>query len=188
MMNVKNLGMNMKARNNKGFTLVEFLAVLVGIGILTAVVARFALTGTDSAIASEDARISSKVAECIKDSRTGPTFAGLDTEVLIGTRCLDGLNVLNDDRDAIINTYGGPITVETVEFNDVEDLAVQVTSDGYDASQCVKAAQHLISLSPVVNVGGEEVKALGDETVGIDVLTAACETDDTTDVQYLVTR
>jgi prepilin-type N-terminal cleavage/methylation domain-containing protein len=182
---MKNLNINKKS---SGFTLVEFLAVLVAVGILTAMVARFAVSGTEGALADEDARLASKIVECIKDSRTGATFAGLETEILIGTRCLDGLNSINADGDAILNIYGGTVEIEAIEFNGVDDLAVQVTSDGYSAGQCVAAGRNLINISPVVTIGGEEVKEQGDVDVGIAAITEACETEDTIDLLYVVTR
>lgn len=175
-------------RKSKGFTLVELLGVLVAIAILTAGIARFVLKANANAAADEDAKQAGKITECIKDSRTAPTYTGLDTETLINTGCLNNLNMINEDRDVLLTNYGGAITVEPTEFNGVDDLAVLVTADGYDSEQCVRAIEHRIAISPVVSVDGEEVKAQGQDIVDIGDITEACASEDLIELSWIVTR
>jgi prepilin-type N-terminal cleavage/methylation domain-containing protein len=175
-------------KNNKGFTLVELLGVLVAIAILSAGIARFVLKANANATADEDAKQAGKITECVKDSRTAPTYSGLDTEVLINTGCLNNLNMINLDRDVLLTNYGGSVTVEATEFNGVDDLAVLITADGYDSEQCVRAVEHRIAISPVVSVDGEEVKAQGQDIVDIANITEACGSEDLIEISWIVTR
>jgi prepilin-type N-terminal cleavage/methylation domain-containing protein len=186
--NNKGNKMNNSKRKSQGFTLIEFIVVLVAIGALTAVISRYASSAGEEAIADEESKQGNKVSQCVKDTRTAATYAGLNTEILIATGCLNGLNMLNADGDAIINNYGGAITVEPVALNGIDDLAVLVTSTGYSSEQCVTAVERRITTAEIVSVDGAEIKAQGVESVLLGDITTGCASEDLIELTWVVTR
>lgn len=186
-MAIKNISNIKTLKLSKGFSAIE-LVIVIAVGlIVTAIGANYAFKGQKSASVDEDNKLAMEITRCIKDSRTGVSYAGLDLETVIGTRCLDDLGVVNEDRDEVINPYSGAITIDVVEFNGNDDQGVEITSDGYSQEQCVQAAKNRIRFSPIVEINGDEIKTLDDTNVATADITDACS-EDSNEIVIVVSR
>lgn len=171
----------------KGFTLVELLIVVTAGLAITAIAAAYGKNASASTFVDKDNKFASQMVSCIKKTRTGLSYDGLDEIALIDSRCLDGIDAVNEDRDTILTPYAGEVTLSVVEFNGIDDQGVEVTMIGYDQKSCVEAALHRIKMSRIVQVNGDDIKTLEEPNVPIDAIPTACSDEDN-EILFVVSR
>ena len=165
----------------RGFTIIELLIVLVVMAVLLSTTVALSSKSDIAASVSQDTSLVETVVRCAKRYRAGrSSYIGFDTESIIATHCIDGLGYINDDRDAIINPFGGTLSIEADEYNGIDDQGLVITGNGYSRDECSLIANSRINSARIVSINGNIVKNITDESVALSDITDECDADNNT--------
>lgn len=174
--------MTLLKKKSKGFTLVEILLVvgfiaLAGIGIYT-IYAKVQVSNQ----ANQESRNLDTLRAGVKSLYASrPSFLGVTNTVANNARVTPD-NMRTDDAAAIINSFGGAVTVEPVNLGGGTNNGLRIIYTEVPSAVCSKLVTSAGVQFNSVHVAGTEVKKFGSNEA-LDVAEAASQCNGTDTVE-----
>lgn len=166
----------MKAKKQKGFTLIELTAAVVIIGAVigAAMGGKYLLAWYNG---KSEGEVMANAINCARASWTGSLFTGVTLRNLVDNSCFPAESSSNKGAAtaSATNTFGTAYTVAAAQINVAND-AIQVSSASVPSGSCPSAVQAVNSTAGVIQVTAgattTTVKAAGQPVNDGNVATA----------------